>query len=73
MRPSAGQPRRTDANDARQFAAGYLYNLSKRTALFSNLVRVTNQGASAIAVDKNPTLAAGKDSTGVDFGVRHSF
>ena len=63
----------TDPNDARQFAVGYLYNLSKRTALYSNLVRVTNQGASAIAVDKNPTLAAGKDSTGLDFGLRHSF
>jgi predicted porin len=63
----------TDPNDARQFAIGYLYNLSKRTALYSNLVRVTNQGASAIAVDKNPTLAAGKASTGLDFGLRHSF
>ena len=63
----------TDANDARQFAVGYLYNLSKRTALYSNLVRVTNEGASAIAVDKNPTLAAGNNSTGVDFGLRHSF
>jgi predicted porin len=63
----------TDANDARQFAVGYLYNLSKRTAVYSNLVRVANQGASAVAVDKNPTLAAGKDSTGLDFGLRHSF
>lgn len=62
-----------DANDAHQFAIGYLYSLSKRTALYSNVVRVTNKGASAIAVDKNPTLVAGKDSTGVDLGMRHSF
>jgi predicted porin len=62
-----------DANDAQQFALGYLYNLSKRTALYSNVVRVANKGASAIAVDKNPTLGAGKDSTGFDLGVRHSF
>jgi len=62
-----------DANDAHQFALGYLYNLSKRTALYSNVVHVTNKGASAIAVDKNSTLVAGKGSTGVDLGVRHTF
>jgi len=63
----------TDANDAHQFALGYLYNLSKRTAVYSNVARVMNKGASAIAVDRNPTLAAGKDSTGFDVGMRHSF
>jgi predicted porin len=63
----------TDANDAHQFAVGYLYNLSKRTAMYSNVARVTNKGASAIAVDKSPTLVAGKDSTGLDLGLRHSF
>jgi len=63
----------TDPNDASQFAVGYLYNLSNRTALYSNLVRVTNKGASAVAVDKNPTLVSGMDSTGVELGVRHSF
>jgi predicted porin len=62
-----------DANDAHQFALGYLYNLSKRTAVYSNVVRVTNKGASSIAVDKNPTPLAGQDSTGIDLGLRHSF
>jgi predicted porin len=63
----------TGANDAHQIAMGYLYNLSGRTALYSNLVRVTNKGASAVAVDKNPALVAGKTSSGFDVGVRHSF
>lgn len=63
----------TGGNDASQIAVGYLYNLSRRTAVYSNLVRVTNKGDSAIAVDRNPTLVAGKDSTGFDVGLRHSF
>jgi predicted porin len=63
----------TDANDAHQIALGYLYNLTKRTAIYTNVAHVTNKGASAIAVDKNPTLVAGKSSTGFDLGLRHSF
>lgn len=62
-----------DGDDAHQVALGYLYNLSKRTAVYGNVARVTNKGASAIAVDRNPTLIAGKDSTGFDLGLRHSF
>jgi predicted porin len=63
----------TQADDASQFALGYLYNLSRRTAAYAAVARVDNQGASAIAVDKNPALAAGKDSTGVEIGLRHFF
>ena len=70
-RTSAGV--NTDPNDASQVALGYLYNLSKRTALYSNVARVTNKGSSAIAVDKNPTLVAGQKSTGLELGLRHSF
>ena len=63
----------TDANDAHQVALGYLYNFSKRTALYTNVAHVVNKGASAIAVDKNPTLLAGENSTGYELGMRHSF
>jgi predicted porin len=63
----------TDANDAHQLALGYLYNFTKRTALYTNIAHVVNKGASAIAVDKNPTLLAGRNSTGYDLGMRHSF
>ena len=64
---------RTDANDAHQLAVGYLYNLTRRTALYTNVVHVANKGSSAIAVDKNPTLLAGHNSTGYEVGMRHSF
>jgi predicted porin len=63
----------TGANDASQFALGYLHKLSKRTALYTNIVSISNKGASAIAVDKNPTLVGGRSSLGFDLGVRHSF
>jgi predicted porin len=62
-----------DANDAHQVALGVLYNLSQRTAFYSNVVRVSNASGSSVAVDRNPAPAAGRDSTGVDLGVRHSF
>jgi predicted porin len=62
-----------DAADAHQVALGYLYNLSQRTALYSNVVRVSNGSGSAVAVDRNPVPALGRDSTGVDLGVRHTF
>jgi len=62
-----------DADDASQLALGYLINLSARTAIYTNVARVNNKGASAIAVDKNPTPIAGKDSLGVELGMRHSF
>jgi predicted porin len=63
----------TDANDASQFALGYLYKLSTRTAIYTNVVSVSNKGASAIAVEKNPLPVAGRASLGFDLGVRHSF
>jgi predicted porin len=63
----------TNANDASQIALGYLYNLSRRTAIYSALARVSNKGASAVAVDKNPTLLPGKTSSGVEAGIRHFF
>lgn len=64
----------TDANDARQFALGYVYNLSKRTAVYGTAAYIDNKGAAAYVVDTNPLIsAAGKKSTGYEVGVRHSF
>ncbi|HET7526790.1 MAG TPA: porin [Burkholderiaceae bacterium] len=62
-----------DADDAQQVALGYLFNLSPRTAIYSNVSHVINEGASAVAIDRNPTLLPGRNSTGFDVGVRHSF
>lgn len=62
-----------DANDADQFAIGYVHNLSKRTALYATYAVVDNEGAAAFAVASSPALVAGRKSTGYEFGIRHSF
>jgi len=57
---------------ANKFALGYVSNLSKRTALYATYARVSNSGISAQALNGS-TTAAGGSSTGMDFGIRHSF
>lgn len=62
-----------DADDATLLALGYVHNLSKRTALYGTAARTTNKGAQRFAVATTPTIGAGQKSTGVEFGLRHSF
>jgi predicted porin len=73
------------SNTNNQIALGYVYNLSKRTALYTNLSRISNgSGANSAnlaasresvaggsAISALPT--AGGKSTGAEFGVRHFF
>lgn len=63
------------ANDATQVAIGYVHNLSKRTALYTNYSVVDNKGTGTkfIVGDGNAVTTAGGNSTGYQFGVRHSF
>jgi predicted porin len=63
-----------DARDANQIALGYQYDMSKRTALYGNFARVSNDaGAAYTAGGGGSTLTAGKDSTGMEVGIRHTF
>jgi len=67
--PAAGN------GDANQIAIGYDYSLSKRTAVYGTYSRVTNKnGGSSFGLTPNAAaqVANGK-STGIEFGVRHSF
>jgi predicted porin len=59
-------------SDANQIAVGYVYNLSKRTALYGTGSRIKNKGAANYTVG-GPGSAAGGTSTGVEAGLRHSF
>jgi predicted porin len=64
--------------DATQAAFGYVYDLSKRTALYTHFSRVSNKaGARFVASGSGPTLPASATaspaSTGYEFGIRHSF
>jgi len=56
------------------FALGYIYNLSKRTALYTTYSELKNDGTTRFAVGGAPAATAnGLKSTGFDVGIRHSF
>jgi predicted porin len=57
---------------AKKLALGYVHNLSKRTAVYATIARVSNEGASASALAGSVT-AAGGSSSGYEFGLKHSF
>ena len=65
-----------DANDAYMWSLEYVYNLSKRTALYTTFGEIKNKGKATFQVlpgtATDAALAGGK-STGYNFGIRHSF
>ena len=56
----------------RKLSLGYVHNLSKRTAFYATVARVSNKGSATQALNGS-TTAAGQSSTGFDLGVRHIF
>lgn len=63
-----------DANDSTQLGLGYVYNLSKRTALYGTLARISNDGAAKVVITDGPAgMAAGGTSKALEAGVRHRF
>ena len=64
--------------DAKQFAFGYQYDLSKRTAIYATASSLNNGGTAAagarFTVGQGPAMTRGGDtSRGYNLGVRHSF
>jgi predicted porin len=57
---------------ARQMAAGYVHNLSRRTALYGTYSRLQNRNGAALTGGGVPGVA-NTSWTGVDLGIRHSF
>ena len=64
--PGASDPR------TNKLALGYVHNLSKRTALYATYAHVSNKNGAAQSLNGSVT-AAGKNSNGYNFGIRHSF
>jgi predicted porin len=64
-----------EGSSANVFGIGYVYNLSKRSALYAQYSRVNNKGEFAFPLNDytNFAPAAGHDQSGVAIGVRHSF
>jgi len=70
---------KNSSNDANKFAIGYVYNLSKRTAVYADVSRIANKGAAQYTFGglggslATGTVTGGGDVTGVAVGVKHSF
>jgi hypothetical protein len=64
-----------EANEDRHYTVGYVYDLSKRPALYSTLAVIDNKGSARYTVGdiNGVTLAAGQKSQGFEAGIRHSF
>jgi predicted porin len=62
---------------ANKLALGYVHNLSKRTALYATIARVSNKNGAALTVGGPSFVTTGgftpRTSTGYDFGIRHAF
>ncbi|AMM24298.1 porin [Variovorax sp. PAMC 28711] len=66
---------------ANKLALGYVHNLSKRTALYGTLARVSNKNGANLTVGAGPAYVTTanavavrpKSSTGYEFGIRHTF
>ena len=63
-----------DDNDANSVALGYVYNLSKRSVVYTTVAHISNKGKATYAVPGGPAgIAGGSSSTGYEFGIRHTF
>jgi predicted porin len=69
---------------AGQFALGYVYNLSKRTAVYATFSYVENKNGAALGLFASPAFYTGTITGGVgaavpahaygyDLGIRHAF
>jgi predicted porin len=70
------------AKDANLIGAGYVYNFSKRTALYGHAARIANRGTAAFAIAGGPPTSGlptapnyfgGRTSTAFEAGIRHDF
>lgn len=60
-------------NDSTLATVRLTYHLSKRTAVYSAIGRMNNDGVAAVALDAGGTVGAGRNQNGVMAGVRHFF
>ena len=63
----------TSSNKVDQFAVGYVYNLSKRTAVYTTVARLNNKDNTALFIPGGNGITAGGKSTGAELGLRHFF
>ena len=61
-----------DEPTAKKFMASWVYNYSKRTAMYGTVARVTNSGGSSTSL-LGAVTAANEHSNGFEAGIRHTF
>lgn len=70
------------AVDAKLFGAGYVYDLSRRTALYVHVARIDNDSTSTFTIPGGAAVSAapaaanyfgGRASTAFEVGIRHNF
>lgn len=71
---SAAKVDNAAGSKAAQFGIGYVYNLSKRTSVYTSLAALSNKNGSNLTVSGSGLAGvANKNSSGFEFGVKHSF
>ena len=69
----------SDIYKATKLGLGYVYDLSKRTAVYTNYGRITNGGNASLGAQFTASsggpvgIKGGETSTGYEFGIRHNF
>ena len=69
----------TQQFSAKMFGVGYVYNMSKRTSLYTNYGSINNDGTATSGAAFTTTgagpagMARGQTSPGYEFGIRHDF
>lgn len=59
---------------ANKFAIGYVYPMSKRTSVYTSYARVSNKNGAAFRLAPAGTAGTGNfTSSGIDFGISHTF
>lgn len=61
------------APQADKLALGYVYNLSKRTAVYTTVAHLKNKNGSGLSLNGATLTSKNDSSTGLDIGLRHSF
>ncbi len=69
------------ANDTSMFAIGYDHNLSKRTTVYAQYVKMTNDAGAAVPLagggsgghSAGVAAAPGEDQNGISLGIKHEF
>ena len=67
---------KNSSNDATQVALGYQYALSKRTTIYGTASRLDNKGVLQLTIGGGPAgfiPNPGRNSTGIEAGLRHTF